>query len=94
MLFQLIGQSSLNQKAREVAPFRYSLSSSGLYIMIAKMRVIFWIGQDYYDCYLNQSNYTSQQHLIHPDLMVKLLYIYEKATNFGTDQIDDKVVIE
>lgn len=57
MLYQLIGQPCLNQKAREMPPFRSSLSSSGLYLFITKTRLIFWIGHDFYDCYLNQDTY-------------------------------------
>ena len=35
MLFQLIGMPNLNQKAREVRPFRKSLVSSGVFLLMA-----------------------------------------------------------
>ena len=79
MMFQLIGQACLNQKAREVPPFRSSLSSSGIYLIVAKVRLIFWIGHDYYDNYLDQDNYNVQSELIHGDLFNKVLFTYEKA---------------
>lgn len=60
MLFQLIGQPCLNQRAREVPPFRSSLSSSGLYLLVSKVRLIFWIGHDFFDCYLDQDTYKDQ----------------------------------
>lgn len=77
MLFQLIGVACLNQRAREVPPFRSSLSSSGIYLLVSKMRLIFWIGHDFYDCYLDNETYNVQTQLINEDLLNKILYIYE-----------------
>lgn len=64
MFFELIGQPYLNQRAREVPPFRTSLSSSNVFLIISKMRIIFWIGNDFYDCYLDDETYCQQQNLI------------------------------
>lgn len=47
------------------------------------MRLIFWIGHDFYDCYLDQDTYNKQSALIHEDLLNKVLYIYEQATTDG-----------
>ena len=47
------------------------------------MRLIFWIGHDFYDCYLDQDTYNKQSSLIHEDLLNKVLYIYEQATSAG-----------
>lgn len=57
MMFQLLGIPNMNQKAREVPPFRKSLASSGLYLMLAKSRLYFWIGLDYYNNYLNEKTF-------------------------------------
>jgi hypothetical protein len=43
------------------------------------MRLIFWIGHDFYDSYLDQDTYNKQSELIHEDLLNKILYIYEQA---------------
>ena len=47
MLFQLIGVPNLNQRAREVPPFASSLSQTGLFILITRENVFFWIGADF-----------------------------------------------
>ena len=73
----------LNQRAREVPPFRSSLASSSIFLLVSKMRLIFWIGHDFYDCYLDQDTYNKQSALIHEDLLNKVLYIYEQSTTEG-----------
>lgn len=78
MLFQMIGVPYLNQRAREVPPFRSSLSSSGIYLLVSKMRLIFWIGHDFYDCYLDTETYNVQSQLISEELLNKILHIYEQ----------------
>lgn len=92
MLFQLIGQPCLNQRAREVPPFRSSLSSSSIYLLVSKIRLIFWIGHDFYDCYLDQDSFKLQSELIHEDLLNKILYIYEQATNAGVEEITEDLL--
>ncbi|CDW90641.1 UNKNOWN [Stylonychia lemnae] len=76
MLFQLIGVPNLNQRAREVPPFYESLTTSGLYIMITSKEVHFWIGQDYFDNYLNDHIYRKQRRLISDVLLKKLITMY------------------
>lgn len=73
MLFQLFGVPCLNQKAREVPPFRSSLTSSGLFLMLGKMRLIFWIGYEYHSCYLDEDTFKEQNQLISEDLLGKLM---------------------
>lgn len=92
MLFQLIGVPCLNQRAREVPPFRSSLSSSGLYLMVSKMRLIFWIGHDFYDCYLENDTYNIQSQLINEDLLNKILYIYEQTNYVGVEEVTEELL--
>lgn len=47
-LFQLIGKASEVQKAKEMPPFRDSLSSSGLYVLLTRGRVWVWAGTEYF----------------------------------------------
>jgi len=54
------------------------------------MRLIFWIGHDFYDCYLNQDTFNSHDELIHSDLLNKILFIYEKANNVSVDEITEE----
>ena len=44
MLFQLFGVPNLNQRAREVRPFKSSLVSSGIFVLVSKYRLFFWVG--------------------------------------------------
>jgi len=81
MMFQLIGFPNLSQKAREVPPFKTSTTSSGLFVLIGKNRIIFWIGNDYYLCYLTDKNFEkSKENLISDDMLNKLIYIYDSAS--------------
>ena len=88
MFFELIGQPYLNQRAREVAPFRTSLSSASVYLIVSKMRIIFWIGNDFYDCYLDEETFNRQDCLIGEDLLDKVIMQYEIVQN-GVDLTDD-----
>ena len=92
MLFQLIGVPCLNQRAREVPPFRSSLSSNGLYLLVSKMRLIFWIGHDFYDCYLENDTYNIQSQLINEDLLNKILYIYEQTNYVGVEEVTEELL--
>ena len=77
MMFQLLGVPNLNQKAREVPPFFDALTTSGVYIIITKRDVYFWIGQDFYDTYLDSKSYSRQPTLISDSLYDKLLSAYD-----------------
>ena len=83
MLFQLLGIPNLNQRAREVPPFKSSLVSSGIFILISKFKLFFWIGSEYFSNYIDISNYDSHKHLVSEELLAKLVYIYEKSQNFS-----------
>ena len=44
MMFQILGIPGLNQRAREVAPFKSSLTSTGLFMLLSRSRIFFWAG--------------------------------------------------
>lgn len=52
------------------------------------MRIIFWIGSDFYDCYLDDETFNRQEFLIGEDLLDKVIMQYEIAQN-GVDLTDD-----
>lgn len=79
MMYQLIGLPNLSQKAREVPPFKTSVTSSGLFVLIGKMRIIFWIGHEYYQCYLTDESFEDSKTLVSDDMINKLIYIYDSA---------------
>ena len=45
------------------------------------MRLIFWIGSDYFSCYLDEHTFNQQDELISEDLLNKLIVIYEQSTS-------------
>jgi hypothetical protein len=49
--------------------------------MLAKSRLYFWIGLDYYNNYLNEKTFNQEEELITENLLNKLLFIYHKATS-------------
>ena len=83
MLFQLFGVPNLNQRAREVRPFKSSLVSSGMFVLVSKYRLFFWVGQDFYSCYLDEKTFDNQSQLISEELLAKLVFVYEQAVNFA-----------
>lgn len=90
MMFQIIGIHSINQKAREVPPFKSSLTSSGLFIVLTKKRILFWVGSEYYGDYLGEDVIRDEQFyqsLISDELFTKLVDLYDKSQSFST--IDD-----
>jgi hypothetical protein len=81
-----------------VAPFKTSLTSSGLFIMIAKNRIIFLIGIEYFNCYLNDDNFEQTSALLSEDLLNKLIYFfdsanltYEEAAELNEDKVENSV---
>jgi hypothetical protein len=52
------------------------------------MRIIFWIGSDFYDCYLDDETFNRQEFLIGEDLLDKVIMQYEIAQN-GVGLTDD-----
>lgn len=57
MLFQILGIPGLNQRAREVPPFKSSLTTSGLFVLLAQSRIFFWAGSEYFASYLTETSY-------------------------------------
>ena len=90
MLYQLIGVPHINQKAVEVPVKWESLSSTGLYIMLADENILFWIGTHYYDKFLNKDMYTNENYLISEDMLKKLNYIYEQE---ATERLSDEKIM-
>ena len=86
MMFQLLGVPNLNQKAREVSPFFESFTTSGVYIILTKREVYFWIGQDFYETYLDEKSYNRQATLISDSLYDKLLSAYDSLYEESMDQ--------
>ncbi len=60
-------------------PFKTSVTSSGLFVLIGKMRIIFWIGHEYYQCYLTDESFEDTKTLVSDDMINKLIYIYDSA---------------
>jgi hypothetical protein len=75
MLYQLIGVPYINQKAVEVSVEWSSLSTTGLYIMLADEHIFYWIGADYF------SKYTTTKYLASEEMLKKLNYIYEEEAS-------------
>jgi hypothetical protein len=75
MLYQLVGVPYINQKAVEVPVEWASLSTTGLYIMLADDHIFFWIGEDYF------SKYTTTKYLTSEQMLKKLNYIYEEEAS-------------
>ena len=74
MLYQLIGAPFINQKAVEVPVEWASLSTTGLYIMLADDYIFYWIGKDYF------AKYTTTKYLTSEEMLKKLNYIYENES--------------
>jgi len=79
MMFQIIGVSGLNQRAREVPPFKTSLTTSGLYLLVTKRRVVMWAGSDYFGNYLSEDWTTKTAKVISDELLTKLIYYYDQS---------------
>ena len=57
-------------------PFYKTLTQSGLYIIITSKSIYFWIGQNFYEDYLDESTYKKQQKLISDTLFNKIIIHY------------------
>jgi len=75
MLFQLIGVPHINQKAVEVPVVWSSLSTTGLYVLLADDNIFFWIGTSYY------AKYSTTEFLTSDDMIKKLNYVYEEEAS-------------
>ena len=92
MMFQIIGVPGLNQRAREVPPFKSSLTTSGLYMLISRLRIQFWAGSEFFACYLSDNWTEDHQNVIGEELLTKLVYIYDQSQslNFFEDDEEEK----
>ena len=79
MMFQLIGVPGVNQRAREVLPFKSSLTSTGLYVILSRKRILFWAGSDFFANYLEESWSDSIANVIGEELINKLVFMYENS---------------
>eukprot|EP00352_Strombidinopsis_acuminata_P003268 CAMPEP_0176377458 /NCGR_PEP_ID=MMETSP0126-20121128/28904_1 /TAXON_ID=141414 ORGANISM="Strombidinopsis acuminatum, Strain SPMC142" /NCGR_SAMPLE_ID=MMETSP0126 /ASSEMBLY_ACC=CAM_ASM_000229 /LENGTH=173 /DNA_ID=CAMNT_0017739307 /DNA_START=2620 /DNA_END=3141 /DNA_ORIENTATION=- len=86
MFYQLFGLPSLNQKAREVEPFVTSLKTSGLFVLISKDKIFFWVGSDYYACYLDEDTITNRNCMITEPLLQNLVH------RFNTQVLDSDLL--
>ena len=50
------------------------------------MRLIFWIGYEYFSCYLDETTFNQQNELISEDLLNKLISVYEQATSLALNE--------
>lgn len=96
-MFQIIGMASMNQKAREVLPFKSSLTSSGLFLLLSKKRLFFWAGSDFQADYMSDDvlkNEHFYSDLISDELFTKLIDIYDRSQSFSetvnVDDLDDE----
>jgi len=72
-----LGVPSLNQRAREVAPFKTSLTTSGLYMLITRRRILFWAGSEFFAGYLTENWSESHSNIIGEELLTKIVYLYD-----------------
>ena len=77
MLFQILGLAGLNQRAREVPPFKPSLTTTGLFILLTRSRILFWAGSEYFANYLGENSFDKFQNLISEELLTKLVMLYD-----------------
>ena len=77
MLFQILGLAGLNQRAREVPPFKPSLTTTGLFVMLTRSRILFWAGSEYFASYLGENSFDQFQNLISEELLTKLVMLYD-----------------
>jgi len=70
----------MNQRAREVPPFKTSLTTSGLFLLLSKKRILFWAGSEYYGDYLGEEeSMENYQKIISEELLTKLVYVYSQS---------------
>ena len=77
MLFQILGIAGLNQRAREVPPFKSSLTTTGLFVLLTRNRILFWAGSEYFASYLGETSFDQFQNLISEELLTKLVFLYD-----------------
>ena len=54
------------------------------------MRIIFWIGQEYFNCYLTDENFQDTKVLVSEDMINKLVYVYDRSNLTIDDEEDNQ----
>lgn len=89
MMFQIIGIPSLNQRAREVPPFKRSLTTTGLFVLLSKTRILFWAGSEYYGDYFGEETSMEQiRDKISDELLTKLVFVYHQSQSLTAQNED------
>ena len=89
MLFQILGLAGLNQRAREVPPFKPSLTTTGLFVLLTRSRILFWAGSEYFASYLGENSFDQFQNLISEELLTKLVMLYDQSQSLTASNDDD-----
>ena len=58
-------------------PFKQSLTTSGLYVLLSRGRIIFWAGSEYFASYLGENSFEQFQNLMSEELLTKLVFLYD-----------------
>lgn len=82
----MIGVPYVSQRAREVDIKYESLCSSGLFVILGKDKIYFWVGNEFLNKYLDESNYKNISLLISDMLMEKLIAIYDEVNAYGHEE--------
>lgn len=90
MLFQIVGCAGLNQRAREVPPYKQSLTTSGLFLLLSRGRILFWAGSEYFASYLGEQSFDRFQNLLSEELLTKLVFLYDQSQSLTQQDDDDQ----
>ena len=58
---------------------------------MARTKLFFWIGSDFYNCYLDETNYNKQETLISEELLSKIIFTFDSMQNYDI-VMDDKEI--
>ena len=89
MLFQILGIAGLNQRAREVPPFKHSLTTTGLFVLLTRSRILFWAGSEYFASYLGESSFDQFQNLLSEELLTRLVFLYDQSQSLTVNEDED-----
>lgn len=90
MMFQIIGILGLNQRAREVPPFKSSLTTTGLYLVLTRHRILWWAGSEYFANYLSDDNYADHSVLVSEELLTRVVLLYDSSCFGYQDDLEDE----
>ena len=89
MLFQILGIAGLNQRAREVPPFKHSLTTTGLFVLLTRSRILFWAGSEYFASYLGENSFDQFQNLLTEELLTKMVFLYDQSQSLTVNEDDE-----